>query len=72
MSVDLSDDQHHVVIVGGGFAGVGAARRLARHDDVRVTLIDRNNYHQLQPLLSDAARIDWGEDAELEPITAGS
>jgi NADH dehydrogenase len=47
--------EHHVVVVGGGFAGVGCARRLARHDDVRVTLIDRNNYHQFQPLLYQVA-----------------
>jgi NADH dehydrogenase len=45
----------HVVIVGGGFAGVGAARELAKHDAVRVTLIDRNNYHQFQPLLYQVA-----------------
>jgi NADH:ubiquinone reductase (H+-translocating) len=45
----------HVVIVGGGFAGVGAARRLAGRDGVRVTLIDRNNYHQFQPLLYQVA-----------------
>jgi NADH:ubiquinone reductase (H+-translocating) len=55
MSVDLSEGQLHVVIVGGGFAGVGCARRLAGHDDVRVTLIDRNNYHQFQPLLYQVA-----------------
>jgi NADH:ubiquinone reductase (H+-translocating) len=47
--------EHHVVVVGGGFAGVGCARRLAHHDDVRVTLIDRNNYHQFQPLLYQVA-----------------
>src|SRR5690349_18294454 len=47
--------EHHVVIVGGGFAGVGCARTLARHDDVRVTLVDRNNYHQFQPLLYQVA-----------------
>ena len=47
--------EHHVVVVGGGFAGVGCARRLAEHDDVRVTLIDRNNYHQFQPLLYQVA-----------------
>ena len=35
--------------------GVGCARRLAGHDDVRVTLIDRNNYHQFQPLLYQVA-----------------
>jgi NADH dehydrogenase len=45
----------HVVIVGGGFAGIGAARRLARDDRVRVTLLDRNNYHQFQPLLYQVA-----------------
>ena len=48
-------DHRHVVIVGGGFAGLGCAQRLAEHDDVRVTLIDRNNYHQFQPLLYQVA-----------------
>ena len=48
-------DPHHVVIVGGGFAGVGCARALAGRDDVRVTLLDRNNYHQFQPLLYQVA-----------------
>src|SRR3954465_14693268 len=48
-------DQHRVVIVGGGFAGVGAAQRLAKQDDVQVTLLDRNNYHQFQPLLYQVA-----------------
>jgi len=47
--------EHNVVVVGGGFAGVGCVRRLARHDDVHVTLIDRNNYHQFQPLLYQVA-----------------
>jgi NADH:ubiquinone reductase (H+-translocating) len=55
MSPDAHSDAHHVVIVGGGFAGVGCARRLAGRDDVRVTLIDRNNYHQFQPLLYQVA-----------------
>jgi NADH dehydrogenase len=45
----------HVLIVGGGFAGLGCARQLADHDDVQVTLIDRNNYHQFQPLLYQVA-----------------
>ena len=45
----------HVVIVGGGFAGLGCARTLAKSDDVRVTLIDRHNYHQFQPLLYQVA-----------------
>jgi NADH:ubiquinone reductase (H+-translocating) len=45
----------HVVIVGGGFAGLACARKLAQSDDVRVTLIDKHNYHQFQPLLYQLA-----------------
>src|SRR5262249_15166430 len=45
----------HVVIVGGGFAGVACARALARHAHVRITLIDKNNYNQFQPLLYQVA-----------------
>jgi NADH:ubiquinone reductase (H+-translocating) len=41
----------HVLIVGGGFAGLGCALKLAKSDSVRVTLIDKNNYTQFQPLL---------------------
>jgi NADH dehydrogenase len=48
-------DKRHVVIVGGGFAGLGCAQRLADHEDVAVTLIDRNNHHQFQPLLYQVA-----------------
>jgi NADH dehydrogenase len=49
------DGRRHVVIVGGGFAGLGCAQELADHDGVRITLIDRNNYHQFQPLLYQVA-----------------
>src|SRR3954454_12062762 len=48
-------DKRHVVIVGGGFAGLGCAVRLADHKDVSVTLIDSNNHHQFQPLLYQVA-----------------
>jgi len=44
----------HVVIVGGGFAGLQAARRL-RRAPVRVTLVDRANHHLFQPLLYQVA-----------------
>jgi NADH dehydrogenase len=44
----------HVVIVGAGFGGLTAAKRLERHD-VDVTLIDRHNYHSFQPLLYQVA-----------------
>jgi len=42
------------VIVGGGFGGLAAARKL-RHADVDVALVDRNNHHLFQPLLYQAA-----------------
>jgi NADH dehydrogenase len=54
MSHDNGSGQH-VVVVGGGFAGVGCVKRLARENGVRVTLIDRHNYHQFQPLLYQVA-----------------
>jgi NADH dehydrogenase len=43
-----------VVIVGGGFAGLNAARGL-RRADVNITLIDRTNHHLFQPLLYQVA-----------------
>ena len=46
--------RHHVVIVGGGFGGQNAARALGRAP-VRVTLIDRRNFHLFQPLLYQVA-----------------
>src|SRR3954451_4768167 len=55
MSPDSDNGQRHVIVVGGGFAGVGCVRRLAGRDGVRVTLVDRNNYHQFQPLLYQVA-----------------
>ncbi|HSJ30647.1 MAG TPA: NAD(P)/FAD-dependent oxidoreductase [Longimicrobiales bacterium] len=47
-------DTPHVVIVGGGFAGLYAARAL-RRAPVRITVIDRRNFHLFQPLLYQVA-----------------
>jgi NADH dehydrogenase len=55
VSPESANGRQHVVIVGGGFAGVGCARKLAGRGDVRVTLIDQHNYHQFQPLLYQVA-----------------
>ncbi|MFN9878796.1 MAG: FAD-dependent oxidoreductase, partial [Planctomycetota bacterium] len=44
-----------VVIVGGGFAGLNAAKALNKLADVQVTLIDRRNHHLFQPLLYQVA-----------------
>jgi NADH:ubiquinone reductase (H+-translocating) len=45
---------HHVVIVGGGFGGLHAAQSLG-NANVRVTLIDKRNFHLFQPLLYQVA-----------------
>lgn len=58
----------HVVIVGGGFAGINAARELGNKRDVRVTLIDRKNYHLFQPLLYQVAMSALGAGDVAEPL----
>src|SRR3982751_4565584 len=50
----MNDQQPRVVIVGGGFGGLNAARKL-RHAPVWVILIDRRNHHLFQPLLYQVA-----------------
>lgn len=48
-------DLHHVVIVGGGFGGLYAAKELGKNKNVRLTLIDKRNFHLFQPLLYQVA-----------------
>lgn len=50
----ITDARSHVVILGGGFAGLSAARELEK-SRVRITLIDRANHHVFQPLLYQVA-----------------
>jgi NADH dehydrogenase len=45
----------HIVIVGGGFAGINLAENLANKDGIEVTLIDKNNYNFFPPLLYQVA-----------------
>src|SRR5215468_7989709 len=47
-------ERKRVVIIGGGFAGLAAARAL-RHADAEIVLIDRRNHHIFQPLLYQVA-----------------
>ncbi len=58
-------DTPHVVVLGAGFAGVGVAQKL-RDAPVRLTIVDRNDYHTFQPLLYQVAT------DELEPTAVGS
>jgi len=45
----------HVLIIGGGFAGLNAAKGLGGVEGVEVTLVDRTNHHLFQPLLYQVA-----------------
>lgn len=47
--------RHRVLIVGGGFAGLYAARNLRSDPEVAVTLLDRRNFHVFQPMLYQVA-----------------
>jgi NADH dehydrogenase len=47
-------NQTRIVIVGAGFGGLALAQKLAKHD-VQIVLIDKNNYHQFQPLFYQVA-----------------
>ncbi len=44
-----------VVIVGAGFGGLQAVKKLAKHKELKITLIDRANHHLFQPLLYQVA-----------------
>ena len=56
----MNSEQKHIVIIGAGFAGLFAAKKLSGRD-IRVTIIDRNNYHTFNPLLYQVGA------AEIEP-----
>jgi NADH dehydrogenase len=50
-----TDRRKHVVVLGAGFAGLECCAGLEDRDDVRVTLVDRQNHHLFQPLLYQVA-----------------
>ena len=54
MSVEQNDALDHVVIIGGGFGGLYAAKKLG-NAPARVSLIDKRNFHLFQPLLYQVA-----------------
>ncbi len=60
---------HRVVIVGGGFGGLRAARAL-RRAPVEVTLVDRRNFHLFQPLLYQVATGSLSPDEIATPLRA--
>ena len=52
-------ERAHIVILGAGFGGIGALKRL-RDADVRITIVDKNDYHTFQPLLYQVATDELG------------
>ncbi len=53
-STEGKPSRPRVVVLGGGFGGIGAARKL-KDADVDVVLVDRHDYHTFQPLLYQLA-----------------
>jgi len=51
---DIPDDWPHIVVIGAGFGGLSAVNKL-KHLPVRITLVDKRNYHLFQPLLYQIA-----------------
>lgn len=51
----MGRSRKRVIIIGGGFAGLNAAKVLGRAGDCDVTIIDRRNHHLFQPLLYQVA-----------------
>jgi len=66
-SAQTSESLPQVIIVGGGFGGLSAAKELAGKA-VRVTLIDRTNHHLFQPLLYQVATAGLSPADIAQPI----
>jgi NADH dehydrogenase len=59
-----------VVLIGAGFAGLQSAKHLAGRTDIRVTIVDRRNYHLFQPLLYQVATAGLSPSDIAVPIRA--
>ena len=46
----MNNKKKQIISIGAGFAGLKLARTLNNHPGYCLTLIDKNNYHQFQPL----------------------
>ena len=51
----MLEDKKHVVVVGAGFGGLQAVKKLSRDKSLSITLIDKTNHHLFQPLLYQIA-----------------
>ena len=64
---DSDKKQPHVVILGGGFGGMSAAKKLAKAP-VRITLVDKEHHHLFQPLLYQVATAGLSAADIAEPL----
>lgn len=67
MDMPPAPGRPHVVIIGCGFGGLEAARRL-RHAEVDITVIDRTNHHLFQPLLYQVATAGLAAPSIAAPV----
>src|SRR5436190_11613576 len=67
MSPPGNSSRPRVLVVGGGFAGIGAAQKLKK-SNADVVLVDKHNYHTFQPLLYQVATGLLGTSAVGHPI----
>lgn len=65
----MSDKRPHIVVVGAGFGGIAAAKRLAS-ENVDITIVDRQNFHLFQPLLYQLSTAVLSTDDISYPIRA--
>lgn len=65
----MTERGFQAIVVGGGFAGVAAADALGKAG-VSTLLIDRNSYHQFQPLIYQVASAQIGPNAVARPLRA--
>lgn len=66
--MNIPDSEHpRVVIVGGGFGGLNAAKKL-KNKKVQIVLIDKHNYHTFQPLLYQVATAGLEPDSIAYPL----
>src|SRR5579875_3653186 len=68
-AVEKTTTAPHVVIVGGGFGGLQAAKALGKHP-VQVTVIDHNNFHLFQPMLYQVATAGLSPSDIANPLRA--